>query len=70
MDTHSHMDLEMVKKCIDNLAPGYKKVVQMHCIEGLSGREIAEQLNINPITIRSQLHKARKLLSKAMKYEY
>ena len=69
-DTYSHMDLEMVKKCIDNLAPGYRKVVQMHCLEGLSGKEIAEQLNIHPVTIRSQLHKARKLLSKAMRYEY
>jgi RNA polymerase sigma factor (sigma-70 family) len=69
-DTHSHMDLEMVKKCVENLAPGYRKVVEMHCLEGLSGKEIAEQLNIHPVTIRSQLHKARKLLSKAMRYEY
>jgi RNA polymerase sigma-70 factor (ECF subfamily) len=70
IDTHSYMDLEMVKKCIEDLAPGYRKVVEMHCIEGLTGKEIAEQLNIHPVTIRSQLHKARKLLKKAMKYEY
>jgi RNA polymerase sigma-70 factor (ECF subfamily) len=70
MDTHSHMDLEMVKKCIDNLAPGYRRVVEMHCLEGLSGSEVAEKLNINPVTVRSQIFKARKLLKKAMKYEY
>jgi RNA polymerase sigma-70 factor (ECF subfamily) len=70
IDTHSHMDLEMVKKCIENLAPGYRRVVEMHCLEGLSGAEIAEKLNINPVTVRSQIFKARKLLKKAMKYEY
>jgi RNA polymerase sigma-70 factor (ECF subfamily) len=60
----------MVKKCIENLAPGYRRVVEMHCLEGLSGAEIAEKLNINPVTVRSQIFKARKLLKKAMKYEY
>jgi RNA polymerase sigma factor (sigma-70 family) len=64
------MDLQMVMKCIDNLAPGYKKVIEMFCIEGLSGPEIAEELNMKQVTIRSQLYKARKVLKKAMRYEY
>jgi len=69
-DTHSPMDLQMVMKCIDNLAPGYKRVVELSCIEGLSGLEIAKELNIGHVTVRSQLYKARKVLKKAMRYEY
>lgn len=69
-DTHSPMDLQMVMRCIDNLAPGYKRVVELFCIEGLSGPEIAEELNMKQVTIRSQLYKARKVLKKAMRYEY
>jgi RNA polymerase sigma factor (sigma-70 family) len=69
-DTHSPMDLQMVMKCIDNLAPGYKRVVELFCIEGLSGPEIAEELSMKQVTVRSQLYKARKALKKAMRYEY
>ena len=69
-DTHSPMDLQMVIKCIDNLAPGYKKVMEMYCLEGLSGLEIAKELNMQPVTVRSQIYKARKILKKAMRYEY
>lgn len=69
-DTHSPMDLQVVMKCIDNLAPGYKRVIEMFCIEGLSGPEIAKELNVGHVTVRSQLYKARKVLKKAMRYEY
>lgn len=69
-DTHSPIDLQTVMKCIDKLAPGYKKVIELFCIEGLSGPEIAKELNMKQVTIRSQLFKARKVLKKAMRYEY
>lgn len=69
-DTHSPIDLQAVMRCIDNLAPGYKKVVELFCIEGLSGLEIAKELNVGHVTVRSQLYKARKVLKKAMRYEY
>lgn len=69
-DTHSPIDLQAVMKCINNLAPGYKRVIELFCIEGLSGPEIAMKLNMKQVTVRSQLYKARRVLKKAMRYEY
>jgi RNA polymerase sigma-70 factor (ECF subfamily) len=63
-------DIELVKHIIDELPQGYKQVLQLHCIQGYSSVEVAEILNINPGTVRSQLYKARKVLRKKLSYEY
>lgn len=47
---------------IRQLPDGYRTVFNMHVIEGYSHEEIAEQLNIQPTTSRTQLLKARKML--------
>lgn len=49
-------------KLISQLPEGYRMVFNLNAIEGYSHEEIAEMLNIQPGTSRSQLVKARKML--------
>ncbi len=58
----SHLGEEFLLKLISELPTGYRIVFNMNAIEGYSHEEIAEQLNIQSSTSRSQLVKARKLL--------
>ena len=69
-DNSARLDLQIVMKHIDKLAPGYKSVVELYCLEDLPGKEIAKRLNTHPVTVRSQLHKARQLLKQSMKENY
>lgn len=52
---------------IARLPEGYRIVFNLYAIEGYSHREIAESLNIQESTSRSQLVKARKLLQSQLK---
>ena len=49
-------------RLVQNLPDGYRIVFNMYAIEGLSHKEIAENLGIKESTSRSQLVKARKML--------
>lgn len=51
-------------RMISNLPQGYRTVFNLHIIEGYTHEEIALILNIKPVTSRSQLIKARRLLQK------
>ncbi|MFW6192641.1 MAG: RNA polymerase sigma factor [Gemmatimonadota bacterium] len=44
---------------LDRLPPGYREVLVLHDVEGLTHREIGEKLDIATGTSKSQLHKAR-----------
>ena len=44
---------------LDCLPEGYRKVLVMHDVEGMTHEEIAEQLGVAIGTSKSQLHKAR-----------
>ena len=52
---------------IAHLPPGFRTVFNMFAIEGYSHREIAETLNINESTSRSQYTRAKRLLQKWIK---
>ena len=52
--------IEMIKR----LPEGYRIVFNLYVIEGYSHDEIAAMLNIESVTSRSQLAKARKILQK------
>ena len=52
---------------IAELPPGFRTVFNMFAIEGYSHREIAETLNINESTSRSQYTRAKRLLQKWIK---
>ncbi len=58
--------LEEVVKLIDKLPEGYGKVFRLSVFEGLSHREIAEMLGIEPHSSSSQLARAKKMLRKMM----
>jgi len=44
---------------LDQLPPGYRRVLVLHDIEGWTHEEIAQSLNCSSGTSKSQLHKAR-----------
>ncbi len=44
---------------MDQLPPGYRKVLVLHDVEGWTHEEIAKSLNCSAGTSKSQLHKAR-----------
>ena len=58
--------LEEVLKLIDKLPDGYSKVFRLSVFEGLSHKEIAEMLGIEPHSSSSQLARAKKILRKMM----
>lgn len=51
---------------LQQMAPGYRNVLNLYIIEGYSHAEIAEMLNINEGTSKSQLSRARSILQKAI----
>jgi RNA polymerase sigma factor (sigma-70 family) len=59
---YSHLGQADLMRLINQLPDGYRLVFNLNAIEGYSHEEIAEMLNIQPGTSRSQLVKARKML--------
>ena len=61
--TDLRMDLE---SAIAKLPPGARMAFVLHDIEGYQHQEIAEQLGVAVGTVKAQLHRAHKLLIKAL----
>jgi RNA polymerase sigma-70 factor (ECF subfamily) len=53
-------------KCIHELPPGYRVVLNMFAIEGFSHAEIAKELGIKESSSRSQYLRAKALLEKKL----
>ena len=66
-DAVSQLSEQELMDLIDTLPDGYRLVFNMYAIEGMSHKEIADQLGIGESTSRSQLVKARKLLQSKVK---
>jgi RNA polymerase sigma-70 factor, ECF subfamily len=70
----SQFSVEDIQFLIDNLPDGYKMVFNLYAIEGYKHQEIAQMLDINEGTSKSQLSHARKMLltqiNKLKNYEY
>ena len=60
------IDLKILMECIQKLPAGYRIVLNMYAIEGYSHKEIAEEMNINESTSRSQFSRAKVLLEKRL----
>ncbi len=56
------IDRVILKRVIENLAPGYRIIFVLHDVEGYEHNEIAEMLGCSLGTSKSQLHKARLVL--------
>jgi RNA polymerase sigma-70 factor (ECF subfamily) len=57
---------EELLKIVNTLPEGYKIVFNLYAIEGYKHKEIAEQLNIDINTSKSQYSRAKKLLRKKL----
>ena len=58
--------LEDVMQLVDRLPEGYSQVFRLSVFEGLSHKEIADMLGIEPHSSSSQLARAKKMLRKMM----
>ena len=54
--------LQLVEQATDNLPEAYRIVFITRVIEGMSVEDTAEALNLRPETVKSRLHRARKLV--------
>ncbi|MEA3495487.1 MAG: sigma-70 family RNA polymerase sigma factor [Bacteroidota bacterium] len=61
-DVLSNLEKQDLLKCINSLSIGYRTVFNLYVIEGFSHKEIAEKLQINEGTSKSQLFKAKQKL--------
>lgn len=65
-DENHTPDVDFARKelieLIDQLPEGYRNVIRLSSIQGLSNNEIAQLLQIKPHSVSSQLSRARKLL--------
>jgi RNA polymerase sigma factor (sigma-70 family) len=61
------METEALFALISKLPDGYRLVFNLHVIEDLSHKEIAQMLEIEEASSRSQLSKARKYLQRLIK---
>lgn len=61
-DVLHQISAEEIIDLIQQLTPGYRTVFNLYVIEGLTHKEIAEELNISEGTAKSNLAKARKKL--------
>jgi RNA polymerase sigma-70 factor (ECF subfamily) len=55
-----------VRKAINNLPEDFRLVVMLSFLEGFSYQEIADIANLQIGTVKSRLHRGRKLLQKAL----
>ena len=72
LDDHSHDLFESgdgLMNFIAELPTGYRTVFNLHAIEGYSHEEIGQMLGIKPGTSRSQLTRAREILTKRLNHE-
>ena len=60
----------LVSQLLKALPPSYQAVVALCEIEGLGVKEAAERLNRRAGTVKSQLHRARRLISKQVRYRF
>jgi len=59
-DDNIQYSMQHIKDAMDNISDGYRVVFSLFAIEGLSHREIAEELGITESTSKSQYLRARK----------
>lgn len=58
---------QVLHRLIQELPPGYRTVFNLYVFEGMSHKEIAEQLGIMEKTSSSQFYRAKSLLARQIK---
>lgn len=57
----------VLAEALDRLPVKYRTVIHLSCHEGLDTQEIAELLGVKPVSVRSQLSRARTMLKELLK---
>jgi RNA polymerase sigma-70 factor (ECF subfamily) len=57
---------ERLERAIDGLSPDFRAVLILRDVEEVSGAEAASLLGIRPETVRTRLHRARRMLREAL----
>lgn len=65
-EAEHRVELAKVWRCLLKLSPKKRVVFLLHELEGLSGREIAERLEINQSTVHTRLFHARRELQEQL----
>lgn len=60
------VDRLAIEQALATMAPGYRSIFLLHDVEGLDHSEIATMLHCSCGNTKSQLHKARRVLRKAL----
>lgn len=60
---------QFLESAVDRLPPAFRAVFVLRDVEGLSIEETASFLSIKPETVRSRLHRARKLMRTAIEQQ-
>ncbi|GMV90009.1 MAG: RNA polymerase sigma factor [Chthonomonas sp.] len=66
MDVLDRLDAEAVQQAIDRLPPEFRAVGMLYFLEELKYEEIAQALELPLGTVRSRLHRGRKLLQREL----
>ena len=66
-ETGNDLEVEDLMKLVNSLSTGYRTIFNLYVIEGYSHKEIAEKLDINEGTSKSQLARARYMLMEMVK---
>jgi RNA polymerase sigma-70 factor, ECF subfamily len=56
----------LIERAVDDLPEGFRMVFIMRDVQGCSGAETAACLDIKPETVKTRLHRARRLLREAL----
>nr|WP_199157886.1 RNA polymerase sigma factor [Pedobacter sp. ASV2] len=59
--------VEDIKRCIEELAPGFKTILNLYLFEKMTQEEIAEMLGLSHATVRTQYHRAKKKILLSLK---
>lgn len=63
--------IEELQATIERLPEVYRTIVVLHAFEGMLHKEIGQRLGLSEIAVRSQYHRARKMMLKQLtKYSY
>ena len=57
----------VLTEALDRLPAKYRTVIHLSCHEGLDTQEIATLLGVKPVSVRSQLSRARTMLTELLK---
>jgi RNA polymerase sigma-70 factor (ECF subfamily) len=64
--TAARQELALLQAALDELPPRCRQIVMMQRVDGLSQKDIAQQLGISVETVQTQLAKGMRLLAQAL----